>query len=159
MPNPRKPTTRRRQKMQLNGGDPEVERKVCIFPSAKMTSQQNSDPAYVESGIIHMSESQAINAVRGTLTSFANVFGAKGVDNTIYDNLRNLTLNKLENMLKPDEKICNLRMEFANPMPDLLYHHIYGTLLKKKNSDDTTESNPEESKSSVSPVLPKPTDK
>jgi hypothetical protein len=70
--------------------------------------------------------------VRGAITGITNFFGAKGVDNKIYDMLRNETLEKLTGMLNQDEKVCNLRLEFDNPAPGLLFHHAYGTLLKKK---------------------------
>lgn len=122
----------RTRKHRSNGGDPGADRKTNVFDSTKLSTQLNSDPSYVESGLIHVSESRGINAVRGVITGVTNLFGAKGVDNTIYDLLRNETLEKLTNLLSEDEKVCNLRLEFDNPTPGLLFHHAYGTLLKKK---------------------------
>jgi len=113
------------------GGDT-TDRKTNIFDSTKLSTQLNTDPSYVESGLIHVSESRGINAVRGVVTGITNFFGAKGVDNAIYDILRNETLAKLNELVGADEKVCNLRLEFDNPNPGLLFHHAYGTLLKKK---------------------------
>lgn len=122
----------RTRKHRSNGGDPGTEREKCVFDSTKLSTQLNSDPSYVESGLIHVSESRAINIVRGVFTDVTNLFGAKGFDNKIYDLLRKETLEKLTKLLSEDEKVCNLRLEFDNPTPALLFHHAYGTLLKKK---------------------------
>ena len=131
----------RTKKYRSKGGDPSIDRKTNIFDSTKLSTQLNSDPSYVESGLIHVSESRGINAVRGVITGVTNFFGAKGVDNKIYDMLRNETLEKLTNLLSGDEKVCNLRLEFDNPTPGLLFHHAYGTLLKKKpaNQQQSTQ--------------------
>lgn len=106
-----------------------------IFNTNRMSTQPNTDPNYEEVGLIHISESTGVNVVRSTITGIANFFGRKGVDNAVYDKLRNDTLTKLNHILEktPNTKICNLRMEFDNPMPDLLYHHAYGSMLRLRS--------------------------
>ena len=122
----------RKTRHSLKGGDSNVDRQKYVFDSKLLSTQLNIDPSYYEVGLIHISESSGINVVRGVVTDVTNFFGSKGVDNAIYDLLRTKTLTKLTELLNPDEKVCNLRMEFDNPTPSLLYHHAYGTLLKKK---------------------------
>jgi hypothetical protein len=111
------------------GTDP---RTTSIYHTTKITTEQNKDPTYIESGIVHLSDSKAINLVRGVITEVTNIFGAKGISNVIYDELRNTTLRELHKLLKPDEKICNLRLEFTHSTPELIFHHAYGTLYRKR---------------------------
>lgn len=105
---------------------------LYIFRSNQITNQQNSDNSYKEVGIIHITESGAINLIRSAATGLLNVFGSKGFDNTIYDSTRNLALNKLKSLLKSNQKVCNLRMEIENiSQSQLFFIHLYGTLLEK----------------------------
>ena len=60
------------------------------------------------------------------------MFGAKGFDNSVIDELRNKTLSTLKTMINQNQKVCNLRMEIGHGDPALILHHIYGTLLEKK---------------------------
>ena len=135
----RKKNSTRNKKADKNlkkGGD----RNTSVFSDHRISTQQNSDPAFKESGVIHFSDSQAINALREVGTGFSNFFGSKGFDNAIYDNLRNSSLIKLTALLQPGEKICNLRMEFDQTTPGLIFHHVYGTILKSSgNSNPTTQ--------------------
>jgi len=101
-----------------------------VFNSANITTQPNVDPAFKEVGIIHISDSAAINALRDAATGFTNMFGLKGFDNTIVDDLRNNTLRELQSIIKPNQKVCNLRMDIENKEPALIFHHVYGTLLE-----------------------------
>jgi hypothetical protein len=115
---------------------------ASIFKSNRISTQPNVDPNYEETGIVYMSESIGIDVVRSTITGFASFLGKKGVDNMFYDKLRDDTLKKLEQMLdkNPDSKICNLRMEFENPFPDLLYHHVYGTLMGRRPKPEAPQN-------------------
>lgn len=126
--------TRSSKSRKTRGGADAEKFDSFVFLSKNITTQPNTDPNYEEAGLVHISESTGVNVVRSTITGIANFFGKKGVDNAIYDKLRNDTLQKLAHILTKngDSKICNLRMEFDNPMPDLLYHHAYGTLLKRR---------------------------
>ena len=118
------------KKPKFRGGNPQ--RADCVFATTKISTEPNRDSNYYEAGVIHLSDATGINLVRGVITGISNVFGAKGIDNSVYDALRKQTLTSLQTMLKHDEKICNLRMDFDSPSPELLYHHLYGTLLRKR---------------------------
>ena len=109
-----------------------------LFTSTDISTQPNIDPTYEEIGIIHDTETAGISLVRGAVTDFANIFGAKGFDNTIFDNLRNTLLSKLEERLKTiaagsklQVKISNLRMDI-DIQETLIIMTAYGTLLSKK---------------------------
>jgi len=131
----RKSNTRALSATRRTRGGADEDFSTFIFNTDKITTQPNTDPNYKEFGLVHISESTGVNVVRSTITSVASFFGRKGVDNAVYDKLRNDTLRKLNHILDktPNSKICNLRLEFDNPFPDLLYHHAYGTLLQKRS--------------------------
>ena len=118
----------------INGGntntcDPTVNSTIFIFPSTKISTQPNTDSSYKEIGIIHITESAAINFIRDSTTEFMNLFGSAGFDNTIYDKCRNKALFKLNCHIKNGQKVCNMRMEIDSEK-SLLFVHIYGTLLE-----------------------------
>ena len=103
---------------------------VYIFPSERISTQPNADINYQEVGIIHVTESSAINMARGLVTNVYNAVGAQGFDNTIFDSARNQALEKMSQQLTEEHKVSNLRMEVTND-PTLVFIHLYGTLLKR----------------------------
>ena len=105
-----------------------------IIHTSKMTTQQNMDDDYIEVGIVYYTDTQGINAIRQIGTSVVNMFGGKGFDTSVYDNLRTESLQNVLNLLENDNKLCNVRMEFCHADQELIVHHIYGTLLKKINN-------------------------
>ena len=54
---------------------------IYIFKTHQISTEPNTDNTFKEIGIIHLSESIAINAARGFITGVANVFGKKGFEN------------------------------------------------------------------------------
>jgi hypothetical protein len=104
-----------------------------IFKSQGLTTQENRDTNYKEIGIIHITESGAINILRSAATGLFNLVGNKGFDNKIYDETRNKALKKIYSQLSNNQKVCNLKMEIENVSESQLFFiHIYGTLLEKK---------------------------
>ena len=122
--NKKKNTITRKQK----GGENKY-----IFKSDNITTQENKDSTYKEIGIIHITESGAINILRSAATGLFNIVGSKGFENIIYDETRNKALKKIHSQLSNNQKICNLKMEIENvSQSQLFFIHIYGTLLEKK---------------------------
>ena len=126
-----------------------------IFKSDKISTQPCSDPEYKEIGIIHKSESIAVNILRDLGTDFFNVFGAKGFDNSIYDQLRNRCFQKLHDSIADNQKICNIRVDIERDK-SLIYMHVYGTLVERTgagvssiDTESTVVETPEEVKSPV----------
>jgi hypothetical protein len=105
-----------------------------ILLNSKISTEPNLDPSYKNIGMIHITDSRGINVIREIGTEIMNIFGNKGFDNQIYDELRNESLDKINNFVNsnPNYKISNLRMEFSHVNVNLLVHHVYGTLLEKK---------------------------
>ena len=107
-----------------------------IYNSSNISTQQNQDINYKEVGIIHITESGAVNILKGFATGVANIFGSKGFDNSVYDKARNVALKKIMSQINTQkQKICNLRMEVENnPASSLFFIHLYGTLLEIRNT-------------------------
>jgi hypothetical protein len=132
----RKKTLKKYNKNKLNnkkiGGASDNDN--FIFPSQNISTQLNTDASYIEVGVIHITESAAINAIKGFATGVANIFGSGGFDTSSYDKARNSALTKILNKInKQTQKICNLRMEIENnPQSSLFFVHLYGTLLQKR---------------------------
>jgi hypothetical protein len=117
---------------KLKGGAGSSE--LYIYNSSNISTQQNQDINYKEVGIIHITESGAVNILKGFATGVANIFGSKGFDNSVYDKARNVALGKIMKQINTQtQKICNLRMDIENnPASSLFFIHLYGTLLEKK---------------------------
>ena len=114
------------------GANPIQNPAIYIFGSNQISTQYNTDPRFAEKGIIHVTDSDAIGTFRAIGTDFANVFGAKGFDNSIIDRARNKALSKMAMLLTNQQKVCGLRMEITQH-PQLIFVHLYGTLLELKN--------------------------
>ena len=119
----------------LKGGNSKSTDKtdLYIYNSSNISTQQNQDINYKEVGIIHITESGAVNMLKEFATGVANIFGRKGFDNSVYDKARNVALDKIMKHINTQtQKICNLRMEVENnPASILFFIHLYGTLLQK----------------------------
>lgn len=107
---------------------------LFVFPTTNISTEPNNDPSYKQVGIIHFTDSGAVNALRSISTGVANIFGKKGFDNTIYDTIRHTALTTLATKIQQNQKACNIRMEFENTMQDTIFIHIYGTLYQKQSS-------------------------
>lgn len=121
----------RKSKTQKGGAGVKAD---YIFTSTNISTQPNTDMNYKELGIIHITESAAVNALKDFATGIANIFGSKGFDNSVYDKARNLALKKIISQIdEKTQKICNLRMDVENnPQSSLFFLHLYGTLLEKR---------------------------
>lgn len=134
----RKQRTKMTRRRRYQGGEEPV-KATFIFSSKQLSTQSNTDDEYEEVGIIHITDSAAINALREAGTGVMNFFGSKGFDNIVFDTCRNAALQKLMEQVEPNQKVCNLRMDVDNVDPKLIFVHIYGTLLQKK-SEEVEES-------------------
>lgn len=119
-----------------------------IFATDNISTQPCNDPEYKEIGIIHMSDSIGLNALRNAATNIFNLVGAKGFDNKIYDKLRNSCLDQLKQIVKKNQRVCNLRIEIERDA-QLIYMHLYGTLMENKNMAVPLEESIEENNDAV----------
>jgi len=89
-----------------------------------ISTEPNKNKSYVRIGIIHFTDSAAI-------TSFGNLFGNKGLDNIIYDKLRNTVLTKVGIILGENRRCYNTTVQIER-IDDNIFAHVYGTLYEKK---------------------------
>lgn len=109
-----------------------VKSENSIFPTTRISMAGNTDPEYNEIGIIHTSEPGSVNIAREFMTDVANVFGRKGFDRTIYDQIRKKAFENLEKLLQENQKICNLKIDVENVKANSLFFiHLHGMLLEK----------------------------
>lgn len=147
-----------RKKAAMLGGKPDEDEKQNdeiinandnkIFATDNISTQPCNDPEYKEIGIIHMSDSIGLNALRNAATNIFNLVGAKGFDNKIYDKLRNSCLDQLKQIVKKNQRVCNLRIEIERDA-QLIYMHLYGTLMENKNMAVPLEESIEENNDAV----------
>lgn len=102
-----------------------------IYITNKISTQPNIDPSYKEMGIIHFTDSGAVNVVRQGLTGLANIVGKKGFENTIYDQIRNKALDTFSKKIANNQKVANVRMDIETDATNKILIHIYGTLLQQ----------------------------
>jgi hypothetical protein len=124
-----------------------------IFKSERISTQPCNDPEYKEIGIVHSSESIAVNILRDIGTDFFNAFGATGFDNSIYDQLRNTCFQKLHDKISDNQKICNIRLDIERDKSSI-YMHVYGTLMENKNMAVPLEKSVAEEKVDTAVVEP-----
>ena len=110
---------------------------VFILENLRLSTQENKDLSYTEKGIIHTSESVAINIVRGTVTDLFNVVGLSGFNNTLFDTARDNCLKNMSLKLDTtypgrDVKIFNIRFEAITIDPTLITMNAYGTVLERR---------------------------
>jgi len=123
---------------------PSEEKTVNIFLSENI-SMQSIPNNYKQIGILHLTDSAAINAIRDIGTGFFNAFGSKGFDNIIYDNLRKTVFDKVKDTLKNKQKVFNLRLDFeGNTQGTTIFLHLYGDLCEPITDEtpDHAENNP-----------------
>jgi len=125
----------RNKTRKMRGGAVETKTKdydIYVFSTNQISTLENSDPNYKEIGIIHITDSDASGAFRTIGTGVANAFGAKGFDNSIIDRARNKALKKMATLIKPNQKVCGLKVEMSMPHNTKLYLvNFVGTLLEK----------------------------
>jgi hypothetical protein len=102
-----------------------------FYLNKNISTEPNKSKAYVREGIFHFTDSMGINAIRDTITAIGNFFGAKGIENAVYDRLRNIALTKVGILLGENRRCYNTRVEFEREA-DTIFVHIYGTLYSKK---------------------------
>ena len=106
-------------------------KKDFFYLNKNISTEPNKSKAYVRQGILHFTDSMGINALRDTLTSISNFFGSKGLENAVYDRLRNLALIKVGILLEENQRCYNTRLEFERE-DETIFIHVYGTLYVKK---------------------------
>jgi len=103
-----------------------------LFLNPNISTEPNKNKSYVRKGILHFTDSAGINAIRDTITNIGNLFGSKGIDNIIYDKLRNTVLTKVGIILGENRRCYNTTVQIER-IDDNIFAHVYGTLYEKKS--------------------------
>ena len=106
-------------------------KKDFFYLNKNISTEPNKSKAYIRQGLLHFTDSMGINALRESLTSISNFFGAKGLENAVYDRLRNLALTKVGILLEENQRCYNTRLDFERE-DETIFVHVYGTLYVKK---------------------------
>jgi len=129
--------------MYRGGDDTPTESASYFFETKDISTQPNIDPDYEEVGIIHITDTLGVNAVREGATIFANIFGQKGFDNSRYDVARNEVLKLMVAEMKKQniDRVCNVRMDAApgTEYNSMIIANIYGTALRKKSGSSSSD--------------------
>jgi hypothetical protein len=124
------------------GGAPSKENPNNIYLSKHLSTNPNTDPEYIEIGVVHRTEIAGINLVRTIVKNYANIFGLSGVDSSVYIYLRNKILKQLDKLVEKGQKIANIRFDFEVNERDfsgMAILHAYGTLYEKIKKDKSEE--------------------
>lgn len=97
---------------------------------SEKVSMQSISIDYKQVGIFHITESTAVNAIKGIGTGIVNLAGYSGFTNTVYDKLRNDVLKKVDGILKDGQKVFNIKMDFETSPEGTIYLHLYGDLCE-----------------------------
>jgi hypothetical protein len=131
-----------RRRTRKIGGGPSKEEPNNIYLSKQLSTNPNTDPEYQEIGVVHRTEIAGINVMRTLIKRYANVVGLSGVDSSVYVYLRNKILKQLDKFAEKDQKIANIRFEFATNerfYSGMVVLHAYGTLYEKFKTDKSEE--------------------
>jgi hypothetical protein len=69
------------------------------------------------------------------LTDVANLFGANGFDNRIYNKAKEKAIEKMLNKLGSDRKVCDLRMD-VEQRGKVVIVNLLGSLYEKRSLDE-----------------------
>jgi uncharacterized protein YbjQ (UPF0145 family) len=129
--------------MYRGGEDTPTESASYFFETKDISTQPNIDPDYEEVGIIHITDTLGVNAIREGATIFANIFGQKGFNNRSYDEARNKVLTLMADEMKKQniDRVCNVRMDAApgTEYNSMIIANIYGTALRKKGGSSSSD--------------------
>lgn len=105
-----------------------------VFLNPRITTEFYKGTDYETVGLYHVTDTQGVHLMRVLGTELSNMFGGKGYETEVYDDLRKETLSKVNAFLteNPQYRITGVRMEFEQSRGHLLIHNLYGTLQKKR---------------------------
>lgn len=117
-------------KYKMNGG------KVSnVLETSLLSLTSNSDPNYIEKGIVFFTRSKGINAFRNAGTSLFNFFGESGFEGEPYEYCKLECLQGLLEKIpdKNNQKLCNVKIDVETNNKQTIFAHGYGQLYELKN--------------------------
>jgi len=127
-------------KYKMKGGD----QVTNVLETSFLSMASNSDPNYIEKGIVFFTRSKGINAFRDAGTSIFNFFGESGFEGEPYEYCKLECLQGLLEKIpdKNNQKLCNVKIDVETNNKQTIFAHGYGQLyeLKNKSSNKSDET-------------------
>lgn len=122
-----------------------------LFETPILSIASNTDPRYIEKGILYFTSSIGINILRDAGTALFNLFGQKGFEGKSYE------LCKLECLIglaekipnKETQKLCNVKIDVETNNKQTIFAHGYGQLYELK---DTSNASKKENSNEINDV-------
>ena len=115
-----------------------------VLETPLLSMASNSDPNYIEKGIVFFTRSKGINAFRDAGTTIFNFFGESGFEGEPYEYCKLECLQGLLEKIpdKNNQKLCNVKIDVETNNKQTIFAHGYGQLyeLKNKNSDNKADT-------------------
>ena len=129
----------RHSKYKMKGGDV-----TNVLETSLLSMASNSDPKYIEKGIVFFTRSKGINAFRDVGTGIFNFFGKSGFEGEPYEYCKLECLQGLLEKIpdKNNQKLCNVKIDVETNNKQTIFAHGYGQLyeLKNKSSNNKTDT-------------------
>jgi hypothetical protein len=125
-----KQKTKPHSKYKMKGGDV-----TNVLETSFLSMASNSDPNYIEKGIVFFTRSKGINAFRDAGTSIFNFFGESGFEGEPYEYCKLECLQGLLEKIpdKNNQKLCNVKIDIETNNKQTIFAHGYGQLYELKN--------------------------
>jgi len=130
-------------KYKMKGGDVT---NVLETPFLSMAS--NSDPNYIEKGIVFFTRSKGIDAFTDAGTAIFNFFGESGFEGKAYEYCKLECLQGLLEKIpdKNNQKLCNVKIDVETNNKQTIFAHGYGQLYELKNKSSNNKSDATDTK-------------
>lgn len=133
-----KQKTKPLSKYKMKGGD----KVTNVLETSFLSMASNSDPNYIEKGIVFFTRSKGIDAFTDAGTSIFNFFGESGFEGASYEYCKLECLQGLLEKIpdKNNQKLCNVKIDVETNNKQTIFAHGYGQLyeLKNKSSNNKT---------------------
>jgi hypothetical protein len=132
-----KQKTKPLSKYKMKGGDV-----TNVLETSFLSMASNSDPNYIEKGIVFFTRSKGIDAFTDAGTAIFNFFGESGFEGKPYEYCKLECLQGLLEKIpdKNNQKLCNVKIDVETNNKQTIFAHGYGQLyeLKNKSSNNKT---------------------
>lgn len=138
-----KQKTKPLSKYKMKGGDV-----TNVLETSFLSMASNSDPNYIEKGIVFFTRSKGINAFRDAGTSIFNFFGESGFEGEPYEYCKLECLQGLLEKIpdKNNQKLCNVKIDVETNNKQTIFAHGYGQLYELKNKSSNNKSDATDAK-------------
>ena len=119
-----------------------------VLETSFLSMASNSDPNYIEKGIVFFTRSKGIDAFTDAGTSIFNFFGESGFEGESYEYCKLECLQGLLEKIpdKNNQKLCNVKIDVETNNKQTIFAHGYGQLYELKNKSSNNKSDATDAK-------------